>query len=82
MSRPLAAAIVTAALFAAAPVGSALADAGAPGSTFPEQPGTNPSTGCVRVGANSGTGVTNESPTARTITSAIYSDACLEPPST
>ena len=45
------AASVTMAALAASP---ALADSGAPGSTFPEQPGSHPQTGCAALVSRSG----------------------------
>ena len=62
----------------------ASADPGAPGSTFPEQPGTNPATACGTVVSNPGTGVggsagTHFSSTAQAITSGLLADACFGP---
>jgi hypothetical protein len=57
--------------------GPAFADAGAPGSTYPEQPGTNVAGGCAAVVANSGTGIANRSPTALDIALGLVLDACL-----
>jgi len=59
----------------------ALADAGAPGTTFPEQPGTNPATACATVVSNPGTGIggaagAHLSPTAGAITSGLLADGC------
>jgi hypothetical protein len=59
--------------------GPAFADAGAPGATFPEQPGTHVATACVAVGANTGTGVANMSGIATGITGGVFSDACPPP---
>jgi hypothetical protein len=59
--------------------GPALADAGAPGTTFPEQPGTNVATACAAVGAHTGTGVASMSGTATGITGGVFSDACPPP---
>jgi len=61
---------------------AALADAGAPGTTFPEQPGTNPQTACVAVTTNPGSGGTGQagqviSPTAGAITAGVIQDACV-----
>ncbi len=43
------------------------ADRGSPGSTFPEQPGTNGANGCNAVLANPGAGLANQSATANAI---------------
>ncbi|TME86391.1 MAG: hypothetical protein E6I44_13600 [Chloroflexi bacterium] len=59
----------------------ALADPGAPGSTFPEQPGTHPATACASVVSNPGTGVggaaAHFSSTAQAITNGLVTDACF-----
>ena len=60
--------------------GPALADAGAPGTTFPEQPGTPP--GCEAVTTNPGTGpggqgVVHFSDTAGGILGPLITDACF-----
>src|SRR5215216_2809734 len=60
--------------------GPALADAGAPGTTFPEQPPAVP--GCEPVTTNPGTGpggqaVLNFSDTAAGITGGLLTDACF-----
>jgi hypothetical protein len=60
----------------------ALADAGAPGSTFPEQPGANVQNGCAAITSNPGTGpggqaVVNWSPTAGAIAGGLLADACF-----
>ena len=60
----------------------AFADAGAPGSTFPEQPGTNPATACGKVTTNPGTGTGGAAaahlpPIAQAITSGILADGCF-----
>jgi hypothetical protein len=60
-------------------VGPAFADAGAPGTTFPEQPGTHVATACAAVGANTGTGGAHMSGTAGGITSGLFADACPPP---
>jgi hypothetical protein len=69
--------LAVAALFLAAP---AYADSGAPGSTFPEQPGTVP--GCGAVLSNPGTqlgGVagTHHAAEADAITLGLLRDACF-----
>jgi hypothetical protein len=63
--------------------GAALADRGAPGSTFPEQPGSNVQNGCQAVSTNPGTSnggpaQTNQSPTAGAITGGLFADACVQ----
>ena len=60
----------------------ALGDAGPPGTTFPEQPGSNLQNACVAVTSNPGTspgGVfdQNVSPIADEITNGILVDACV-----
>jgi hypothetical protein len=72
-------AFAIAALVGAAP---ALGDAGAPGTTFPEQPGTAVQGACAAVTSNPGTGPggaagANFSPTAGAITSGLITDACF-----
>jgi len=64
------------ALFAAM-ASPASADRGSPGSTFPEQPGTNIATGCSAVLANTGTGQANMSAVANAIATGIVIDACF-----
>ena len=62
-----------------AAAGPALADAGTPGTTFPEQPGANVQTACSAVGTNPGTGVGgafNPAPTAAAILAGLYADVC------
>jgi hypothetical protein len=81
LTRLTIAVFATAALMAATS-GVALADRGAPGSTFPEQPGTNPASACATLVTNPGTGVDGVSgdhlsPTAQTITTALLADGCF-----
>ncbi len=71
--------LAVAALVGAAP---AVADPGAPGSTYPEQPGTHNQAGCAAVTSNPGTGVGGQagqsmSPRAGSITSGLLADACV-----
>jgi hypothetical protein len=59
------------------------ADPGAPGSTFPEQPGTNPATACAAVGTNPGTAVGGAAqlhiaPGAGAILTDLYDDVCVD----
>jgi hypothetical protein len=75
MKRRLVAGAAALALFAAT-ASPALADQGSPGSTFPEQPGTNVATGCGAVLTNTGTAVSNESDVAFAIQSGLIADAC------
>jgi len=72
-------AVLTLSLAAA---GSARADAGAPGSTFPEQPGDHMQTACTALATNPATspgGVVEQhtSGTALAILNGLYLDACL-----
>jgi hypothetical protein len=76
MKRVLVGALATGALLVA-PLSPALADAGAPGSTFPEQPGGNVAVACAAVGANTGTAGANQSATAGAIVGPLFADACL-----
>jgi hypothetical protein len=80
MKRRIVAILVAGALMAvgAAP---AFGDAGAPGTTFPEQPGTNVQTGCTAVTTNPGTNPTTGhsqlSTTAQGIVFSLVDDACF-----
>ena len=76
MKRRLIAGAAALALFAAV-ASPAAADQGPPGSTFPEQPGTNVATGCDAVLANTGTGEANLAAMANAITTGLITDACL-----
>jgi hypothetical protein len=72
-------ALCVAVLVGAAP---AFADAGPPGTTFPEQPGSHVQGGCNGVTSNPGTGpggsgMQNMSPTAGQITGGLLADACF-----
>jgi hypothetical protein len=55
----------------------ALADPGAPGTTFPEQPGTHLQTACTAVTTNPGQGLEHDSPTAAGIQTGLIEDACF-----
>ena len=57
--------------------GHALADPGAPGTTFPEQPGSNPQAGCAALVSNPGALSAPRSPTAFVITNGLFGDACF-----
>ena len=73
--RRISAALAVAALaVAAAP---ATADPGAPGTTFPEQPGAHPSAACSAVLSNPGTMSAPLSATAAAITEGLIADACF-----
>jgi hypothetical protein len=72
MLASLGASIAIAALTA----GPALADRGAPGTTFPEQPGTNVQTGCAAV-LGSAAASAPMSPTSVPITTGLFGDACF-----
>jgi hypothetical protein len=76
MKRRLVAGAAALALFAVT-ASPAFADRGSPGSTFPEQPGTNLATGCGAVLANTGTGISNDSDVAFAIQSGLIADACF-----
>ncbi len=75
MKRRLLGALAIAAVIAAVP-GPAFADAGEPGTTFPEQPGSNVQTACTAVTTSPSEGE-NASPTAGAITSGLLVDACF-----
>ena len=60
---------------AALTAGPALADRGAPGTTFPEQPGANVQTGCAAVFSSAAPGAPM-SPRALAITNGLFADAC------
>ena len=62
---------------AAVLAGPALADPGAPGTTFPEQPGSNVETGCAALVSNPGALSAPRSQTAFAITNAVFGDACF-----
>ena len=69
----LAASLAIAALAA----GPALADAGAPGTTFPEQPGSHTQNGCGALLSSSRALSTPRSETAYAITNGLFGDACF-----
>jgi hypothetical protein len=73
MKRISAALAVAALAMAAAP---AAADPGAPGTTFPDQPGSHTSAGCSAVLSNPGATTAPRSATADAITTGLLSDAC------
>ena len=55
----------------------ALADPGAPGTTFPEQPGSHPQTACAALVSNSSALSAPRSQTAFAITNGVLGDACF-----
>jgi hypothetical protein len=55
----------------------ALADPGAPGTTFPEQPGTHVQTACTAVTTNPGQGISHASPNAVGTLTGLIEDACF-----
>jgi hypothetical protein len=63
---------------AALTAGPALADSGEPGATFPEQPGSNPQTGCAAILSASAAPRAPMSPTAVAITTGLIIDACFD----
>jgi hypothetical protein len=74
-------AFLCAAVFMGVAASPAWADAGSPGSTYPEQPGTNVQAACAAVNTNPGSGVggtagQNISPTAGAIVAGLITDAC------
>jgi hypothetical protein len=75
MKRISAAVAVLAVAIAATP---AAADRGAgPGTTFPEQPGSHPSTACSAIGSNPGATTAPRSDRAAQITTGNFADACF-----
>jgi len=75
-------AFLVAAVFMAVGASPALADAGSPGSTYPEQPGSNVQSGCTAVTTNPGSGMggtagQNISPTGGAIVGGLIADACF-----
>jgi hypothetical protein len=81
MKRSILTVTVTAALMATG-TGVASADPGAPGATYPEQPGGHGATACSAVAGNPGTGIggafeQNAASGAVAILGGLYTDACL-----
>jgi hypothetical protein len=70
-------AIVASALLLAAAAGPALADAGAPGSTYPEQPGSHVQNACAAILSSPSQAESHESPVAATILGGLLVDACF-----
>jgi hypothetical protein len=54
----------------------ALADPGAPGTTFPEQPGTHVQTACTAVTTGPGQGFSHAAPNATGTLTGLIGDAC------
>jgi hypothetical protein len=79
MQRRLVTVVGTFLLFTAA-ASAAEADAGTPGSTFPEQPGGHVQPACAAIGVSPGfaTAPLHRSATANAITEGLYTDACVE----
>jgi hypothetical protein len=75
MKRRLIAGAAALALFATT-ASPAFADQGAPGSTFPDQPGTHTATGCAAIFGNPGQGPARDSLVAYAIQIALFTDAC------
>jgi hypothetical protein len=74
--------IFAGAVLIATAAGPAFADAGAPGTTFPEQPAGHVQTACGAVTTNPGTGTGGQfgqhaSPRAGAITTGLLVDACF-----
>jgi hypothetical protein len=81
MKRRVAIGISTAAFLVLAAPAVVLADPGQPGTTFPEQPGSNVGTACTAVLTNPGSGTvgvagSHSSATAQVITMGLVADAC------
>jgi hypothetical protein len=79
MSRLILAIVSSAILIVAVP---SAAVAGAPGTNYPEQPGSHVANACATVLSNPGTGVggaagANQSSTAAGITAGLVVDACF-----
>jgi len=58
-------------------VAPAYADAGSPGGTFPEQPGTNLAAACSSVLSNPARDLSHDSSTAFAIIGGLIVDACF-----
>ena len=69
--------IVASVAIAALADGPALADPGAPGTTFPEQPASHPQPACAALVSNSGALSAPGSDTAFAITNGFFGDACF-----
>jgi hypothetical protein len=69
--------IVVSVAVAAVGASPALANPGAPGTTFPEQPGSNPQAGCAALLSDAAALSAPRSATASTITNGLFGDACL-----
>jgi len=71
--------LVAAAALMAVSASPAMGDAGMPGETFPEQPGTHVAKACESVTTNPGTGMEGHSrlsPRAEAIVQSLLADAC------
>ena len=69
--------IVTSVALAALAAGPPLADSRAPGTTFPEQPGSHVDTACAALVSTSGALNAPRSETAFAITNGLFGDACF-----
>jgi hypothetical protein len=69
--------IVASVAMAALTASPALADPGAPGTTFPEQPGSNTQTACAAIVSESAALSAPRSETAYAITNGLFGDACF-----
>ena len=69
--------VVASVAIAALAASPALADPGTPGTTFPEQPGTQPQTACAALVSNSSALSAPRSQTAFAITNGVLGDACF-----
>jgi hypothetical protein len=70
-------AIVASALLLAAAAGPVSADSGAPGSTYPEQPGNNVQNACATILSSPSQAGSNQSSVAGTILNGLLVDACF-----
>jgi hypothetical protein len=69
--------VVATVALAALVASPALADSGAPGTTFPEQPANHPQTACAALVSISGALNAPRSQTAFAITNGLFGDACF-----
>jgi len=58
-------------------VAPAFADAGSPGNTFPDQPGTHTATGCISATTNPAVDLLHDSSTANAIILGLIGAACF-----
>jgi len=74
--RRMVTSLVAAVALMAATAGPAVADPGAPGATFPEQPGGNLQSGCDAILSNPNNAFYNRAPGAAAIVTGLTIDAC------